>query len=416
MSTDKLAVNGGQPVRETAFPHRRPFGLRDASEVLEALENQNLFFATGEKVYAFENAFSQLYGGRPAVASTSGTSAIHVALGAINPEPGQEVITSPISDMGTVAPIVLQNCIPVFADVQLETFNLDPQSVADRITDRTAAIILVHCWGQPADTDKILEVAAERDIPVIEDCSQVHRTRYKGKLAGTMGRCGTFSLQSSKHLQCGDGGLTIVNDPELAERAHLFTDKGCDWTEDRSYRLRYAFFAPCYRMTELQGAVACAQLENLADIVRRRQRLGDMLVDRLQGIPGVYPPPRPSDREHSYWNFPLRIVEDEAGVDAATFNDALAAEGIPTGGNWIGKTLYEFESMREKITYGSSGYPLNGTADGRPIEYGPGLCPTAERAMHQLQVISFHEDYTEREIEDAAEAVRKVAAAYRSES
>jgi len=307
MTEKKLALEGGAPIRTEPFPRRKRFDLDDAHQVLEALNSQNLFFAVGRKVYEFQNRFAELYGVEHAVASTSGTSAIHVALGAINPDPGDEVITTPISDMGTVAPIILQNCVPVFADVQIDTFNIDPASIEEQITDRTKAIIVVHCWGQPADMDEIMDIARRHSLWVIEDCSQAHLTRYKGKLVGTIGHLGAFSLQDSKHLQCGDGGVTITNDEQFGKRASLFVDKGCDWSEDRKYRLQYAFFAPCYRMTELQGAVLCSQLGKLEGIVKTRQRLGDMLVELLQGIPGVHPPRRPADREHSYWQFPIRV-------------------------------------------------------------------------------------------------------------
>jgi len=413
VSDEKLAIEGGEPVRTEPLPPRRPFGLEDAVEVLDALRSQDLFFATGTKVYRFEQEFAELYGVRHAVASTSGTSAIHVALGAINPEPGDEVITTPISDMGTVAPIILQNCVPVFADLQEDTFNLDPDSVADRVTDRTRAIIVVHCWGQPADMDEIMAIARERNIAVIEDCAQAHLTRYKGRLAGTIGDLGAFSLQASKHLQCGDGGVTITDSDAMGERAHLFVDKGCDWTRDRRYRLRYAFFAPCYRMTELQGAVLCAQLKKLEWIVGRRQRLGDMLVEKLQGLPGIHPPARPKDREHSYWSFPIRIEEAVAGVSPDRFAEAVSAEGIPMGGPWPGQPLYMFESLADKVTFGSSHCPFDHYAADRRIEYGEGLCPTAERIERQLRQVSILESYDEGDVEDIARAVRKVAAAGR---
>jgi len=413
MLQEKLARDGGQPVRTAPFPPRAPFGVDDAMEVMEALNSQNLFFATGKKVYEFQNSFAELYGVRYAVASTSGTSAIHVAVGAINPEPGDEIITTPISDMGTVAPIVMQNCIPVFADLQPDTFNLDPASIEARITDRTRAIIAVHCWGQPADMDEIMDIAQRHGLYVIEDCSQAHLTRYKGRLVGTIGHLGAFSLQASKHLQCGDGGVTITDDEELGKRASLFADKGCDWSEDRKYRLRYAFFAPCYRMTELQGAVLCSQLRKLERIVKRRQRLGDMLVEMLKGIEGVHPPRRFPDREHSYWQFPIRIEEEVAGVSPEQFAEAVSAEGVPMGGNWIGKCLYMFESMREKIAYGSSHCPFDCPAYGKDIEYAEGLCPNAERALRQLRTLPLHEEMGERDIQDTAAAVKKVAAAYK---
>ncbi|MCD6360670.1 MAG: DegT/DnrJ/EryC1/StrS family aminotransferase, partial [Armatimonadetes bacterium] len=241
---DTLAIDGGTPVRTEPFPARALFGPEDERQLHEVLDSQNAFFPTGTKVHEFQRRWAELYGVGHAVCSTSGTSAIHVALGAINPEPGSEVITTAFSDMGTVAPIVQCNCVPVFADVELGTFNLAPDDIERKITERTAAIIVVHCFGQPADLDRIMPIARAHGIPVIEDCCQAHLTRYKGRLAGTIGDLAAFSFQDSKHLQCGDGGCTITGDDEFGRRASLFVDKGCDWTEDRRYRLQYAFIAP----------------------------------------------------------------------------------------------------------------------------------------------------------------------------
>lgn len=410
MST--LAIEGGTPVRTRPFPPRAPFGLADAQQVLEALDQQTLFFPGGRKVYEFQKQFGALYGVNHVVCSTSGTSAIHVAVGAIDPEPGDEIITTPISDMGTVAPIILQAAIPVFADVDPTTGILDPDDVERKITERTKAIIVVHCWGQAADMDRFVAIARRHHLYLIEDCAQSHLTRYKGRLTGTIGDLGTFSLQDSKHLQCGDGGITITNDDHLGARAALFVDKGCNWSEDRTVRLRYAFIAPCYRMTELQGAVLLAQLPRLPEIVARRQALGERLRQSLLGLPGITPPGRIEGAEHSYWSFPILIDEKVLGVTAPEFGKAAQAEGAPIGGNWLGKPLYLFEALAEQITFGRSRFPFRSPYAHQPVQYGPGLCPRAEQMMAQLRTISLNERYTEEDIDDIARAVRKVAEEY----
>jgi perosamine synthetase len=411
MAAESLAIDGGTPVRTAPFPERRPFGPEEEEQVLQALRSQNLFYPTGKKVYEFLERFRALYGVEHVVPSTSGTSAIHVALGAVDLDPGQEVIVTPISDMGSVAPILLCNCIPVFADVDPDTFNLDPHDVADKITDRTGAIIAVHCWGRPAEMDEICQIARERDIPVIEDCAQSHFVRYKGRLTGTIGQLGAFSFQQSKHMTCGDGGATIVNDEALARRADLYVDKGCDWTPDRKYRLQYAFLAPCYRMTELQGAVLLAQVSKLPRVVRKRTELGDLLTSLISGVPGVVPPP-PSDDDHGhgYWAYPFRVDEAALGATCEEFKRALQAEGVGAS-TWIGKPLYMFRSLTEKITYGASHYPFQDRPD---VAYGEGLCPRAEEACRQLAVIWFNEEWSEADIRDAARAIRKVAEGLRA--
>ncbi|MFP4383831.1 MAG: DegT/DnrJ/EryC1/StrS family aminotransferase [Spirochaetia bacterium] len=409
MMSDKLAIHGGTPVRKEPISQRTPFDEAELKELKEALDSGSLFYAGGTKVYRFLEKFRNLYGVSGAVPSSSGTAALHVALGAVNLNPGDEVIVPPVTDMGSIAPIVLSGGIPVFADVEPGTFNADPEDIKRKITDRTRAVMAVHVWGRPAKLAEIQEAIKGKDIALIEDCAEAHYTKYRGRLLGTIGDFGCFSFQQSKHTTCGDGGVTIVNNPDYLQRAELFVDKGCDWTEDRVYRKTYAFIAPCYRMTELQGAVLCAQTEKLPGRMEARSRAGAWLAGELQDLPGVIPPPVPDEEYgHGYWGFPLRIVEEELGATLDQFREALTAEGIKTD-VWIGKPLYLYDALSERITFGDSQWPFKG-AGRDPEPYRPGLCPNAELVMSQLcNVVRIHEQTTRQELEDAAKAIRKVA-------
>ncbi len=255
---ERLAIDGGKPVRTEPFPVRAPFGERETELLNQAVRSQNLFCHTGGMVKEFERRFAEHYGVPHAAASSSGTAAVHVALGALDLEPGSEVITAPITDAGTIVPIVYQNAIPVFADVD-DGCTMDPRDIERCITDRTRAILVVHLFGNACDMDAVMEIARSRGLFVIEDCSQAHRTRYRGRLLGTIGDVAAFSLQQSKHMTTGDGGMTVTARDDLAQRMTLFSDKG--WTRKPGWgRRTYAFLAPNYRMTELQGAVGLAQL------------------------------------------------------------------------------------------------------------------------------------------------------------
>jgi dTDP-4-amino-4,6-dideoxygalactose transaminase len=246
---------------------------------------------------------------------------------------------------------------------------------------------------------------------VIEDCAQSHGVRYKGRLTGTIGALGTFSFQQSKLITCGDGGATIVNDPALAERAYLFVDKGCDWTEDRKYRLQYHFVAPCYRMTELQGAVLSAQVDKLAGIVSRRMAVGDMLTNLIADLPGITPGPHSdADHEHGYWLYPMYVDEAELGASRADFLAALQAEGISCH-TWLRQPLHMFRSLTEKVTFGTSHYPFDSRPD---VEYGEGLCPNAERVCRERVVLGPSEAWSDEDVRDAARAIRKVAEGLRA--
>jgi dTDP-4-amino-4,6-dideoxygalactose transaminase len=228
-----------------------------------------------------------------------------VALGAINPDPCSEVIVEPISDINSTIPILYQNCIPVFVDIELKTYGLDSDDVERKITDRTVAVIAIHLFGQCGEMDQLVKVCKDHEIYLIEDCAQAHLAEYKGRLAGTIGDFGCFSLQQSKQITCGDGGITVINHDELAERARLFADKA--WPRGKADDRGYFFLAMNYRMTELQGAVA--QVRRARDIVARR-RAGDMLTKLLKEVEGVNPPEIPSGSAYSYWLYSLTIDKE----------------------------------------------------------------------------------------------------------
>ena len=407
MSGERLAMEGGRPVRTEPLPKREPFGEEEIDLVTQALGSQNLFRWGGTFVAELEKRFAEFYGAAGAAASTSGTASLHLAVGAIDPDPGDEIITAPITDLGSVIPILYQGAIPVFADVDPETGNMDPDDVEAKITDRTRAIMVIHLFGSPGPIDRFVEIAKRHSLPLIEDSSQCHATRYKGKYAGTFGDIGCFSLQQSKHMTCGDGGVTISHDGETADRMRLFGDKG--WVRSGEGPRGYIIHGLNYRMTELQGAVALAQLAKVRSVVERRMGLGDYLNSLLADMESVKGPPRSADVEHSYWLYPLRLLEHSA----ERFAEALRAEGIPAGAGYIGKPIYLCAaSLRDKKTLGSSHWPFD-TPGSRPIEYMEGMCPRTEKFLERVVTLSLHEHMTKRDMEDYATAIHKVARALR---
>ncbi|MEM2325791.1 MAG: DegT/DnrJ/EryC1/StrS family aminotransferase [Candidatus Bathyarchaeia archaeon] len=409
---EELAINGGPKTRTRPLPSRRDIGAEELKEIIDVIWSGQLNRVGGTKVIAFEREFANLYGVKHAIASTSGTAAIHVALGAINPEPCSEIITGPISDIGSVIPILYQNCIPIFADIELGTYGLDPDDVERKITDRTVAVLAIHLFGLCGDMDRLSKICKEHGIYLIEDCSQAHLAEYKGRLAGTIGDFGCFSLQQSKQITCGDGGVTITNNDELADRARLFADKA--WPRGGADDRGYLFLAMNYRMTELQGAVALAQVRKAKDIVARRRRAGDMLTKLLKEIEGVKPPEVPPGSAHSYWLYPFTIDREVLKVRPEEFARALSAEGIPASVGYIKKPLYLFKVLKEQVTYGSSHCPFDCPRYGRKIEYREGDCPNAERILKEIITIPINEFYTEEDINDIFRAISKVANYYRN--
>jgi dTDP-4-amino-4,6-dideoxygalactose transaminase len=410
---EQLAIEGGAKLREKPLPSRRDVGAEEMKELVDVIFSGNMYRVGGTKVDEFEREFAKLYGVEHAVASTSGTAAIHVALGAINPDPGSEIVTGPISDIGTIIPILYQNCIPIFADIDPVTYSLDPDSVRRKITDKTVAVIAIHLFGQAANMDELVDVCKEHDLHLIEDASQAHLAEYKGKLAGTIGDLGCFSLQQSKQMTTGDGGVTITNDLDLAERAKLFADKA--WPREGSWTQRgYLFLAMNYRMTELQGAVGLAQLRKVRSVVERRRKAGEMLTSMIRDLKGVNPSFIAEGSKHSYWLYPFTIDQYHLKVTPEKFAKALSAEGIPCSHGYIQKPLYLYPVLKEKITYGASHCPFDCPFYGKKLEYREGDCPNAERVLREILTLPINEFYGEPDVSDMARAIRKVATYYAS--
>ncbi|MCX7039823.1 MAG: DegT/DnrJ/EryC1/StrS family aminotransferase, partial [Spirochaetes bacterium] len=215
-----------------------------------------------------------------------GTAAVHIALGALAIEPGREVITSAITDMGSLTGVLYQLLIPRFADIDPETYNMDPASVEKLIGRKMGAILVVHHAGLPADIEAFVEMGRRHGILVIEDCAQAHHTMWKGRLVGTFADASTFSYNHFKHITTGSGGAVLTDRDDIEERIRLFIDT-CYFRDGRK-RNPY-FLAPNYQMTELRGAVANAQLDKVQGIVERRATLGRRLIAGLAEIPGIVP-------------------------------------------------------------------------------------------------------------------------------
>src|SRR5215471_6176357 len=393
------------PVPAEGQGQRRPFGPEEFRLIREALLSQNLCCTDGQMVANFEKEFAALYDAPYAVASTSGTAAIHVALGALDLNPCDEVITAPITDLGTIIPILYQTGIPVFADID-DTYNMDPADVERKITPRTRAIIVVHLFGNPCNMDAMVDIAKRHKIALIEDCAQAHLAEYKGKYAGTIGDIGCFSFQQSKHMTTGDGGMTVTGNKTYYERMKLFADKG--YARKGWGTRAYVFHAPNYRMNELVGAVGLAQLKKLKGIVGKRQELGAYMTDLLKGIEGVRVAPVTPGAKHTYWLYPMALT----GVDTALFAAELRKADIHVGLGYTGKPIYLCsESLTAKKTYGDSQFPFS--ASDKSYEYKEGLCPRAEKTLESLICVPLNEGMSRSQIERNAglitSAIKKLA-------
>ncbi len=399
---EKLAIDGGRPLRTRPFGPQWLFGEGDKRQLVEVIENAQAHgWRNRIKVEAFEKAFAQKHGVKHAKAVNTGTSACHTAIAAIDPEPGDEVITTPVTAIGTVSGVVLQNAIPVFADMDPDTFNIDPEDIERKITARTRAIMIVHLFGNPCDMDAILAIGRSHGIPVIEDCSQAHLARYQGRLVGTMGDIGVFSL-GGKTLTTDQGGMVITDNDDLFERARDFASGGGGSLGD------------AHRFTNLEAAVGLAQLEGWDEATRVRLRTAAVLDEVMEGLPGFTPQKvRPGD-VNSYYVYGYKIEEAEAGVPPAQFSEAVRAEGIPdcyppyAGG----VPMYKTGMFVNEHTYGRSRYPFVDEQGRRRVDYTKVRLPNIESELPKTGFILFRNSYTEDDARDIAAAMKKVSDYY----
>ena len=336
---DRLAIDGGEPVTNKTFGARWLFGEEERNHLREVLEK----CATGNwhsagMVEAFEDEFARLHGVKYACSTDSGSGALHAAVAAVRLEPGDEVITTPITDIGTVQGIMLQNGVPVFCDWDSDTFNMDPGDVEHRITDRTRAIIAVHWAGNPCDMDAIMDIARRHNLVVIEDCAQAHFAEYKGRLVGTIGDMGCYSL-GGKLITAAGGGMFISDNEKYARIATGFANKGSEYDAGLRNSLRptserpgsprgFAFLGDFHRMSPLQAAVGLAQLGRLDETMQRRGRVAEIVDDMIHELPGITRPRvREGDRVSQY-SYVFKVEEDVLGVSPARFCEALTAEGV----------------------------------------------------------------------------------------
>ncbi len=293
--------------------------------VLEALRT-GWISSAGEYVRRFEEGFAAWCGRRFGVSTTSGTTALHLALRALGIGPGDEVILPDFTMVASLFAVLYVGARPVFVDVEPDTWNIDPEQIEAAVTPRTRAIMPVHIYGHPCDMDPIMAVAARHGLAVVEDAAEAHGAEYRGRRCGSFGVLNAFSFFANKILTTGEGGMVVTDDESLAERCRYYRNLCFPLTGSRDYihdDLGYNF-----RLTNLQAAVGVAQLERADDLVRRRRAVARAYLERLSGIPGVQLPVERPGVVNVYWMFGIIIDPGAYGMDRDTLTEALRREGI----------------------------------------------------------------------------------------
>lgn len=380
----------------------RTLGAEEIALLTEAIESGTLTSTKGMFVKRLEEGFAQLVGAPHAYACASGTAALHTAIAAIDPEPGDEIVTSPITDMGALTPILYQGAIPVFADVDARTYNVTARTIEPCLSGRTKAIIVTHLFGNPCDMAGILELARSRGIPVIEDCAQAFLARHESEYVGTLGTIGCFSLQQGKHITTGEGGLVITKDPVLARRMFLFINKAWGYGDPAP---DHYFLALNYRMSELQGAAGSAQLPKLRLSVASRAAAAREMDQRLEGITGIETPWVQSGGEHVYWKYCLRVDGGALPGGSIALGRLLREKGIASAPRYIQKPAFQCQIFREQRTFGRSRFPFT-LARPEAVDYDPARFPGTFEALERVLVLPWNERYTSQHIDYIADAIK----------
>lgn len=402
----KLAVHGGEKAVTGASKQGPRWGDPERERLNAMLEQDTLFYWNGPQTTLAIERFQAICPLKYVMTCSSGTAALHIAVAAAGIGPGDEVITSPITDIGTIIGVIYQQAVPVFADLGATTYNLDVADVEKRITPKTKAIIAVHLCGNPCALDELRALADRHGLVLIEDCAQGWGSKYRGKPIGTIGHIACWSLQNSKHITTGDGGVVATNDERFGPHLQKFGDKGFD----RIKGGQFEFFSTNYRMTEAQAAILAAQLERLEDIVSTRSRLGNLLSERITGVKGVTPHGvHPEDR-CAYWFYFFRVKPDELTCDRAEFVKALSAEGAPCSAGYIPVTMHKNPVFLNHGFFNGR-WPIKemGLTD---MDYSKHETPEAEAILKTGVRITIHEGMRDEYIEEVAAAIRKVAAYY----
>jgi len=367
----------------------------------EVIESGTLTSTKGKFVKRLEEGFAAKLGVKHAYACSHGTAALHVAFAAIDPEPGDEIITTSITDMGALTPMLYQGAIPVFADVDPHTYNVTAETIAARISPRTKAIVATHLFGNPCDMRPILELAAQHKLPVIEDCAQSFLSQIDGKTVGTLGSIGCFSLQQGKHITTGEGGIVVTNDDALARRMYLYINKAWGYGDPKP---DHYFLALNYRMSELLGAVALAQLGKLDYSVQSRIATAERLTERLSGISGLETPQSPDGAVHTYWKYCLRVDPKFIAGGTVALGQALKERGISSAPRYIQKPAFRCQIFAEQRTLGNSRFPFN-LARAEAVDYRQELFPGTFDSLDHILVLPWNERYTDEHVTFIADAI-----------
>ncbi|MAE63828.1 MAG: hypothetical protein CMJ18_06105 [Phycisphaeraceae bacterium] len=425
-----LAIEGGPKAFDRPFPSRHLIGeaeKRAAMAVFDrAIETGEPIGYNGEEEEEYCSRFADFMGGGYCDAVNSGSSAVYVALRALEIPAFSEVVVSPITDAGGIMPVALTNCIPVVADTNLHSYNTGPEQIEARITERTRAIIVAHITGIPVDMDPIMEIARSHDIRVLEDCSQAHGSRYKGRLVGTIGDVTAFSTMDGKHHCTGpQGGVVFTKDPEMAMRCRRLSDRGKPFgikgieTNDigisQNVPVSNVVASLNLNSNNLAAAIGLEQLGKLPRIIEDRRRIARAIAEGIEDrCPSIRFVGDPAECESAYWFLVFDLDTARVRVSKQQFAEAIAAEGLPVAASYVPPQSH-WRWFRTRTVFGEQGLPWTAPQfAGDPDRPMP--LPNFETMDERLFRMDYHENLADADVDDIISVFEKVGRAYGGEA
>lgn len=393
-----LAINGGIPVRNTFLPYGQQWiDDEDIKEVVKVLKSD--YLTTGPKVAEFESKIAQYVGSKYAVAVSNGTAALHAACFAAGINEGDEVITTPLTFAASANCILYQGGKPVFADIDFDTYNIDPSEIEKNITEKTKAIIPVDFTGQPVDVDRIKDIAKKYGLIVIEDAAHALGAEYKGNKIGSLADMTAFSFHPVKHITTGEGGMITTNDEELYNRLVLFRSHGITRDANRlanknegSWYYEQLELGYNYRITDIQCALGISQISKLDKFLGRRREIAEKYNSYLKNIDGIILPYQASYSKSSWHLYVIQIELEKFKVGRREIFEALRAENIGVNVHYIPVYYHPYYQR---------------------LGYKKGLCPKAEKFYERALTLPLYPKMEEKDIEDVVAALEKVLNYYR---
>ena len=396
--TERLAIDGGHPVREIYLPGaQQDVDEDDIRAVVTVLRSQ--WLTTGPNVETFEEAVAQFVGARYAVAVSNGTAALHAALSALDVGPGDEVIVPPLTFVATANAVLFMDATPVFADVSPDTLLLDPAQVEAKFTSNTKAVIAVDYAGQPCEYDALRQICERHGVALVADACHALGAQYKRKRVGTLADLTVFSFHPVKHITTGEGGMVVTNREDLATRVRRFRNHGITTDHrqraaQRTWQYEMETLGYNYRLTDLQCALGTRQLQKLPQWLTRRQEIAALYDESFARVDGVTPLRRLGNRSHAYHLYVVQLDDSALQTGRATIFSALQAEGIGVNVHYMPVHLHPYYQQR--------------------FGYRRGEYPVAEEAYTRLLSLPLFPGMSNHDVADVVRAVHKVMTTYTS--